>query len=136
MCSETPALTPWSALYLHFGGVTSDSKRLRLRPSPLSLKRTLISEGSWQSCDRGKKERKLKEKTPLRGPAMPPIQQSLGHPEQTIIAFLQKKYRESDSRASLLSGPTVLFPACCRNRINELSRWPETISRISHRKEG
>lgn len=68
----TPALTPGSsqgALYLHLGGATSNSKRLRTSPWPLSLRRTLVSEGSWHSGEvrivrKGRWRRKLMEKAP------------------------------------------------------------------------
>lgn len=136
------------ALFSYLGGLTSNSKRWRSRPWPLSLRRTLISKDSWQkkwgwALWQKKKEEQLVEKAPHppRGaPVTPSTEHRLGHQEQRpLLLSVRGKQTELDELLVSVPQPHSHMPSGgggVGNGINELSREPETVSRISHRKEG
>lgn len=90
----------------------------------------------WQK----KKEKQLVEKaphTPRGAPGTPSTEQRLGHQEQRpLLPSVRGKQMELDELLISAPQPHSHMPSGGRDRVNELNREPETVSRISHRKEG
>lgn len=121
---------------------TPTHKRRRSRPWLLSLRRTLISEGSWQKSgvstvakEKGKAaggEGTLKEDLPHH------LQnKGLGIKNRDSYCLISEETEGVRQVAHLCSpAPQSYAQRGVGTKINELSREPERVSRISHRKEG